>query len=71
MLAIKTTAMEAIPDHCDDCVWYECRPHPTKGWTEFCEIMMHCIDDDQPDEWIYDGDSRPKECPLIEIEEDE
>jgi hypothetical protein len=28
------------------------------------------MDDDQPEEWIYDGDSRPKACPLIEVNDD-
>ena len=33
--------------------------------------MNHCTDDDQPEEWRYDGNSRPKACPLIEIKGDE
>jgi hypothetical protein len=28
------------------------------------------MDDDQPEEWIYDGNGRPKACPLVEVKED-
>ena len=58
-----------MPEYCDDCRWYECRPHPMKGWTESCALMNQCMDDDQPDEWIYDGNGRPKACPLIKAGE--
>ena len=70
MIAIKITAMKEMPSGCDGCSWYGSRPHPAKGWTEICELMCHCMDDDQPEEWIYDGDSRPKACPLIEVNDD-
>ena len=30
--------------------------------------MMQCMDDDQPKEWIYDGNGRPEACPLFEVE---
>ena len=68
MIAIKTT-MEYMPSDCDYCRWFGTRPHPYKGWTDICELMGHCMDDDQPEEWIYSGDSRPKACPLVEIAE--
>ena len=67
MVAIKTE-MKLLPGCCDYCQWYECRPHPYRGWSEGCGLMMHCMDDDQPEEWIYDGNGRPKACPLIEID---
>lgn len=70
MIAIKTTAMRQMPEYCDDCCWYECRPHPARGWSESCGLMMHCMDDDQPEEWIYDGNGRPQACPLIEVDDD-
>lgn len=71
MIAIKVTAMKIMPECCDECCWYECRPHPYKGWIESCGLCMHCMDDSEPEEWIYDGNGRPKACPLIEMEEDE
>jgi len=67
MIAIKSDAMKQMPEYCDDCVWYGLRPHPHKGWTELCELMGRCMDDDQEEEWIYDGNGRPKACPLIEV----
>ena len=70
MIAIKTTAMRQMPEYCDNCCWYECRPHPEKGWTELCNLMCHCMDDTQPKEWIYDGNGRPQACPLIEVKDD-
>ena len=66
MIAI-TTDMREMPSCCDICQWYGSRPHPYKGWTNTCELMSHCMDDDQPDEWIYDGNGRPAACPLIEV----
>lgn len=69
MIAIKSDAMKQMPEYCDDCVWYGSRPHPCKGWTELCELMGHCMDDDQEEEWIYDGNSRPKACPLLEVDD--
>ena len=68
MIAIKTD-IESLPKYCDDCIHYECRPHPYKGWTEACTLCMQSMDDDAPKEWVYDGNGRPKKCPLIETEE--
>ena len=68
MICIKTE-MKVLPKYCDDCQWYSSRLHPIKGWTELCELMCHCMDDDQSEEWIYDGNGRPKACPLVEVKE--
>lgn len=67
MLVIKFTGMNKMPEYCDDCIYYEVRPHPYKGWTEACGFCMQSMDDDAPEDWIYDGNGRPKNCPLIEI----
>ena len=67
MLAIKVECMKHMPSDCDSCHWFSTRPHPYKGWTDICELMGHCMDDDQPEEWIYSGDERPKACPLVEV----
>ena len=67
MVVMKMTHMKCLPETCDDCIYYGCKPHPYKGWSEGCELCGHCMDDDQEDEWIYDGNSRPKNCPLMEI----
>ena len=66
MVVIKTSIKE-LPKYCDDCTWYSCVPHPYKGWSEGCRLMEHCMDDDQPEEWIYDGNGRPAACPLIDV----
>ena len=70
MLAIKCTAMKEMPEDCAGCVWFECRPHPDKGWFDNCGLMMHTLDDDQPKEWVWDGDGRPAACPLMEVPKD-
>lgn len=70
MIAIKTSLKE-LPESCDHCNWYTCRPHPFKGWTNICELMGHCMDDEQGEEWIYDGDGRPSACPLMEVDEND
>lgn len=70
MIAIKTS-IRNLPEYCDDCTYYSCRPHPMKGWTDCCELCSQCMDDDQEEGWIYDGNGRPKNCPLIEIKENE
>ena len=69
MIAIKTN-IKAMPEYCDDCRWYGIKPHPYKGWTEQCELMGQCMDDDASEEWIYDGNGRPSACPLVEVRED-
>lgn len=33
-----------------------------------CALTMEKMDDDAPEGWIYDGNGRPKNCPLIEID---
>ena len=71
MVAMKMTHMKSLPETCDNCTYYGCRPHPYKGWSQSCELCMHCMDDDEPEGWIYDGDNRPKNCPLIEVEPQE
>lgn len=70
MIVIKTN-MEYLPETCDSmCPWYGSRPHPFKGWTEICELMCKCMDDDQEPKWIFDGDHRPEACPLLKINEE-
>ena len=69
MIVMKMPVIGKIPEGCDDCFYYYCKPHPYKGWTQGCELCNQCTDDDQEEGWIYDGDSRPKKCPLMEVEE--
>lgn len=69
MIAIKTNIKE-MPEYCGDCRWHGCSPHPMKGWSDFCELMNQCLDDDQEEGWIYDGNDRPKNCPLMEVNTD-
>ena len=57
-----------MPEYCDDCIYYSCRPHPYKGWSDTCELCTHTMDEDDGD-WCYDGNSRPKMCPLMELKE--
>lgn len=71
MIVLKMSYLDKLPENCDDCVYKETSPDPFKGWTEYCYLCHHCLDDDQPDEWIFDGDERPKACPLIEVKENE
>ena len=67
MITIKTN-LKQMPEYCDDCRWYGTRPHPMKGWTELCELMGECMDDDAKEGWLYDGNGRPANCPLVEVE---
>lgn len=67
MICIKTN-FEKLPEYCDDCCYFSSRPHPYKGWTVMCELLAHSIDDDEADEYIYDGNGRPNACPLMEVE---
>lgn len=54
MIVIKTN-LDKMPDDCDTCRWYGCRPHPYKGWTDICELMGQSMDDDGPEEWMWGG----------------
>ena len=67
MMVVIKTSLQNMPDYCDECQWYGSRPHPFKGWSEGCELMGHCMDDDQTEEWVYDGNGRPKACPLVNV----
>lgn len=69
MICVKTD-IKHMPECCEFCQWFGTRPHPYKGWTDICELMGHSMDDDQPEEWIYDGNGRPKACPLVEVEDE-
>lgn len=69
MIVLKMSYLDKLPETCDDCIYGETSPDPFKGWTEYCQLCHHCLDDDQPEEWIYGGDGRPDACPLIEVKE--
>lgn len=69
VVVMKMTHMKHVPESCDDCLYFSTRPHPYKGWTDGCELCMQCLDDDQEDDWIFDGNGRPKNCPLMEVDE--
>lgn len=71
MIAIKLSEkiMAKMPEYCGECEYYGLRPHPYKGWMDLCELCWHCMDEDQEEGWIWDGNGRPKNCPLIEVEE--
>lgn len=70
-IAIKTSLIE-LPKYCEDCLYYECRPHPYKGWSDTCGLCAQCLDDDNGDDgWVYDGNGRPKKCPLMEVENED
>ena len=52
MIGIRTS-MKSLPEYCDDCIYYGCKPHPYKGWSDSCELCTQCLDDDNGDEnWI-------------------
>lgn len=67
VLAIKISYMKQMPECCEYCLHMECKPHPYKGWTDICGLCSQHMDDDAPEEWHYDGNGRPKACPLVEI----
>lgn len=73
MIAVKLAekVMSKLPECCEYCVYFGCKPHPYKGWTDGCELCGQCLDDDQEEGWIYDGNGRPKNCPLIEVKDGE
>lgn len=71
MIVLKMPYLDKLPENCDDCIYKEIYPDPFKGWTDYCQLCNHCLDDDQPNEWIYDGNDRPDACQLIEINENE
>ena len=66
MIVIKTS-VKNLPDNCSNCQWYSTRPHPYKGWTDICDLCGQSMDDDSPKDWLYDGNGRPKNCPLVEV----
>lgn len=69
MIVIKWVVIKEMPEDCSDCIYFSSKPHPAKGWTDSCELMMECMDDDADEGWQWGGDQRPLNCPLIEIKE--
>lgn len=69
MIAIKTS-IEKLPEYCENCRYYGVRPHPYKGWTDLCESCYQSMDDDSEEGWHYDGNTRPANCPLVEVSDD-
>lgn len=71
MIAVKMPFMKILPDACDTCYFFEVRPHPYKGWSDRCELCGELLDDDAKDGWVFDGNERPKNCPLFEVKDGE
>lgn len=71
MVVIKTEFVE-LPEYCEECCYFESRPHPRDGWMDLCELCGERIDGDggKDDGWFYDGEKRPDNCPLMEVEDD-
>lgn len=67
MICIKT-GLKKLPDGCDDCQWWQTKPHPRKGWVDWCGLCIELTDDDAKDGWHFDGDNRPRKCPLVSVE---
>lgn len=68
MICIKT-GIKYLPKYCDECIYYASRPHPYKGWSDICELCGEFMDEDAKQGWEYDGNEKPKNCPLIEVDE--
>ena len=71
MVVIKTEFVE-LPECCEACCYFWSRPHPRDGWMDLCELCGERIDADgcKDDGWCYDGNKRPDNCPLMEVEDD-
>jgi hypothetical protein len=71
MVVIRTEFKE-VPEQCEGCCYYVSRPHPRDGWMDLCELCGERIDVDgcKGDGWYYDGEKRPDNCPLMEVEDD-
>lgn len=66
MFVVIKTGLKELPEYCDECIYYECKPHPIKGWSEHCGLFYESLDEDDCKEgWHYDGDTRPAKCPLV------
>ena len=66
MICIKTDLMK-LPQRCDECDWWQTDPHPRKGWVDWCGLCKEVTDDDASDGWLYDGEKRPNNCPLVDV----
>lgn len=70
MVVIKTEFVE-VPEQCEACCYFGSRPHPRDGWMDLCELCGERIDGDGcKDGWYYDGEKRPDNCPLMEVEDE-
>lgn len=69
MVVIKTEFVE-LPEYCEACCYFGSRPHPRDGWMDLCELCGERIDGERLDGWNYDGNKRPANCPLMEVEDE-
>ncbi len=71
MIVVKCKSLTKIPEYCDDCLYMETMPCPMNGWVDLCLLANVNMTDNLDEGWIYDGNGRPKNCWLMEIEESE
>ena len=45
MVVIRTEFKE-LPECCEQCSYFGCRPHPYDGWMDLCELCGERIDGD-------------------------
>lgn len=70
-IAVKWPYITELPKYCDECPYYETRPHPMRGWTDSCALCSQCLDCEEGDDgWHYDGNKRPDNCPLVDLDKD-
>lgn len=69
MVVIKVPHMKYIPECCNECIYNATRSDSYKEWPDHCELCTHSIDDDQDEDWVYGGNNKPKNCPLVEAKE--
>ena len=69
MVVIRTEFKE-LPECCEQCSYFGCRPHPYDGWMDLCELCGERIDGNgcKDDWWYYSGERRPGNCPLMEVD---
>lgn len=70
MIAIKTE-IEKMPETCEKCLYFRHRMHPLGGIEYIaCELSGIMNTSSWWKEWYYAGDTRPKKCPLMEVEDE-
>ena len=70
-MVVIRTGIKDFPEYCEQCKYYYIRVHENGRYSDICELSGERIDADgcKDGGWRYDGEKKPDNCPLMEVED--